>query len=102
MECYSIDIKTLAWSDPRPTRPVIGLYRDGAEMRIFDFESWPVDLPNSEFKYFKAAGSGYGTLLDIAPNLRMKITSGKPNKLEKGIATSLQIVGNVQKCSHGE
>lgn len=71
---------------------IIGLYRDGTEMRIFDFESWPVDPPNSEFKYFKAAGSGYGTLIDTAPNLRMKITSGKPNKLEKGIAISLQII----------
>jgi len=71
---------------------VIGLYRDGSEMRIFDFESWPVDPPNSEFKYFKAAGSGYGALLDIAPNIKMKVASGKPNKLEKGIANSLQLI----------
>ncbi len=71
---------------------IIGLYRDGIEMRIFDFESWPVDFPNSEFNYFKAAGSGYGTLLDTAPKLKMKITSGKPSKLEKGIAISLQII----------
>lgn len=71
---------------------VIGLYRDGAEMRIFDFESWPVDPPTPKFQYFKAAGSGYGTLLDLAPNISMEVTSGKPNKLEGGISNSLVLI----------
>lgn len=71
---------------------VIGLYRDGVEMRIFDFESWPVDPPNPEFKYFKAAGSGRGTLLDLAPSISMEATSGKPNKLERGISNSLLLI----------
>lgn len=48
---------------------IIGLYRNGSEMRIFDFESWPVDFPDPGFRYFKAAGSGYGTLLGMIPEL---------------------------------
>ena len=58
-------------------------------MRLFDFNSWPVDFPNTGFKYFKAAGSGYATLLDLAPKIEMETTSGKLNKLESGIATSI-------------
>jgi hypothetical protein len=70
---------------------IIGLYRDGTEMRIFDFNSLPVlDLiTNPEFGYFKATGSGYGALLETMPNLKMNISSGDPNKLEQGISTAL-------------
>lgn len=68
---------------------IIGLYRDGKEMRLFDFDSWPVDPPYAGFKYFKAAGTGYGALLDIVPKLEMEVTSGKLNKLERGIAASI-------------
>lgn len=71
---------------------VIGLYRDGTEMRIFDFESWPVDPPNPEFQYFKVAGSGYGALLDLIPSINMEVTSGKPNKLEGGISNSIILI----------
>ena len=70
---------------------IIGLYRDGAEMRIFDFESWPVDPPDPGYRYFKAAGSGYGTLLGVIPELHEEITSGSVNNLEKGIATAVHL-----------
>jgi hypothetical protein len=70
---------------------IIGLYRDGVEMRIFDFESWPVDFPYPGFRYFKAAGSGYGTLLGMIPELPEGIPSGNLNKLEKGIATAVHL-----------
>jgi hypothetical protein len=78
--------------DDQSNISIIGLYRDGKEMRIFDFNSWPVDPPNPEFKYFKAAGSGYGTLLDLVPTVSMDVTSGKPNKLERGISNSLLLI----------
>jgi hypothetical protein len=68
---------------------IIGLYRNGTEMRIFDFNSWPVDFPHSGFEYFKAAGSGYGTLLDSFTNLRIGDISGNANILERGISTSM-------------
>ena len=68
---------------------IIGIYRDGIEMRIFDFESWPVDPPYPGFSYFKAAGSGYSTLLDIIPKLGMGTPSGNLNKLEVGISTAI-------------
>lgn len=70
---------------------IIGLYRDGKEMRIFDFNSRSVDSPHTGFKYFKAAGTGYGALLDLVPKLEMEVTSGNLNKLERGIATSITI-----------
>lgn len=70
---------------------IIGLYRNGVEMRIFDFESWPVDYPYPGFRYFKAAGSGYGTLLNMIPQLGEGIPSGNLNKLEKGIATAVHL-----------
>ena len=68
---------------------IIGLYRNGIEMRIFDFDSWPVDPPYPGFSYFKAAGSGYGTLLDIIPQLGMGVPIGNLNKLERGISTTV-------------
>lgn len=68
---------------------IIGIYRNGIEMRIFDFESWPVDPLYPGFRYFKAAGSGYATLLDIIPKLGMGAPSGDLNKLERGISTAV-------------
>jgi hypothetical protein len=70
---------------------IIGLYRDGSEMRSFNFESWPVDPPYTGFSYFRAAGSGYGTLIDTIPKLHEGNLSGNINKLEKGIATAVQL-----------
>lgn len=67
----------------------ICLYRNGTEMRIFDFNSLPVYCPNPEFDYFSAAGSGYLKLLDIIDNIEMETTSGRPNKFEMGIGTSM-------------
>lgn len=70
---------------------IIGLFRNGTEMGVIDFDSWPVDPPYSGFNYFKAAGSGYGSLLDTIPHLQQKITSGNPNRLENAIATAIQL-----------
>ena len=74
---------------------IIGLYRNGIEMRIFDLESWPVDPPYSGFSYFKAAGSGYGTLLDIIPKLGMGVPMGNLNKLERGISTAVHLTASL-------
>lgn len=68
---------------------IIGIYRSGVEMRIFDFESWPIDPPYPGFRYFKAVGSGYGSLLEMIPKLGMGVPSRKINKLERGISTAL-------------
>jgi hypothetical protein len=70
---------------------IIALYRNGVEMSVLDFESWPVDSPYSGFSYFKAAGSGYGSLLDLIPEIHQRVVSGNPNRLEKGIATAIQL-----------
>ncbi len=72
---------------------IIGIYRNNSEIRIFDFNAWPTDS-NSNFEYFKSAGSGYGTLLDITEinDFNLNVTSGKINKLEIGIATAVNII----------
>lgn len=71
---------------------IVGIYRDGMEMRIFDYESWPVDHPYPGFRYFKAVGSGYASLLDMIPNLGMGAPSRKINKLERGISTAIHFI----------
>jgi len=68
---------------------IIGIYRDGVEMRIFDFEAWPVDPPYLGFTYFKVAGSGYATLLKIIPKMSKGTPSRDLKKLEKGISTAM-------------
>jgi hypothetical protein len=70
---------------------IIGLYRNGVEMGLFDFESWHVDPPHHSFRYFKAVGSGYATLLELIPRLREGVPSRNLNKLEKGIATAVHL-----------
>jgi len=68
---------------------IIGIYRDGKEICIFDFNVQSIDPPVPNFEWFKAAGSGYNTLLDIAYKLEYDVTSGQLNKLEKGISTAV-------------
>lgn len=70
---------------------IIGLYRDGKEICIFDFNVQHIDPPVPSFKWFKAAGSGYNTLLDVIHNLEYNVTSGQLNKLEKGISTAVAL-----------
>ena len=71
---------------------IIGVYRNGKEMCIFDFNARPIDPPVPGFGWFKAEGSGYGTLLGVVSNLGSSvITSGQPNKLDSGISTAVLI-----------
>jgi hypothetical protein len=74
---------------------IIGLYRDGTEMRIFDFNSYPVESSDKGFKYFKAAGTGYASLLEITPELEKAVTHGNLNKLEKGITLSMAVTASL-------
>ncbi|BBO73423.1 hypothetical protein DSCW_08400 [Desulfosarcina widdelii] len=69
---------------------IIGILRNGTEMQLFDFESWPVDFPDPGFQYFKAAGSGYATLLESIPQMGRWAPSRNLNKLEIGISTAIQ------------
>jgi len=69
---------------------IIGILRNGTEMRIFDFESWPVDFPNPGFQYFKAAGTGYSALMESIPKIGMGAPSRLLNKLEIGITSAIQ------------
>lgn len=72
---------------------IIGMYRDGKEMCLFDFDARSIDPPVPDFRWFKAVGSGYDTLLNVAPNLKNSvITSGQPNKLEKGISIAIHLM----------
>ena len=68
---------------------IIGIYRDGKEIRMFDFNARPVNFPEGEFRYFRARGSGYEALVAIVGTYRENITSGQPNKLDRGIATAV-------------
>ena len=69
---------------------VISIFRDGKEMCIFDLGAYTVKPPDQGFKWFKAAGSGYKTFLDIVPSLvETRVTSGQPNKLDRGISTAV-------------
>lgn len=68
---------------------IVGILRNGDETRIFDFECWPVDFPYSGFQYFKAAGSGYATLLNLIPNMGIGSPSRELTKLDIGISTAI-------------
>jgi hypothetical protein len=69
---------------------IIGIYRNGHEMCIFDFNARSINTNVSGFEYIKAAGTGYDAFSDFIPSLEDSIaTSGQLNKLEKGIATAV-------------
>lgn len=70
---------------------VICLYRNGKEICMFDFNASRIEPLIKGFEWFKAAGSGYDALLDIASNLESNTTSGHPNKLEEGITSAVGI-----------
>jgi hypothetical protein len=71
---------------------IIGLYRNGVEMCMFDFNSCPIDPPDASFECFKMAGSGYSGLVDVTHLLARTVTSGTPNRLEQGVFTSLILI----------
>lgn len=75
---------------------IIGIYRNGKEMCLFDFKALQVNPPPSGFGWFKAEGSGYDMLLDVVPSLEHSvIRSGQPNKLEKGISVAVHLSGSL-------
>ena len=72
---------------------VIGLYRNEKEMRLFDFDAISIDPPVPNFEWFKAKGSGYSLISNIAQNLGNRVIfSGQPNKLHIGISVAAQII----------
>jgi len=72
---------------------IIGIFRNGKEMCLFDFDAWSLDPPVPGFGWFKAIGTGYETLLDVVSGLgnNSVITSGQPNKLDRGISIAVHI-----------
>lgn len=74
---------------------IIGLYRDGIEMRIFDFNAYTIESTDKGFKYCKTAGTGYAALLKIMSELETEVTRGTLNKLKKGIASSMAVTSSL-------
>jgi len=70
---------------------VIGIYRNGKEMCIFDFDVPSVNISISGFEWLKVAGSGSQAFLDVSGNLESFVTSGQLNKLEKGISVAVTL-----------
>ncbi len=70
---------------------IIGVYRNGKEMCLFEFGSQSVTLPDSSFGWFKAMGTGYASLLKTVSTLESNVTSGQPNKLENGISVAINL-----------
>ena len=69
---------------------IIGIYRDGKEMRTFSFNASPVSSTGA-FEYFRAEGSGANTLVDIINHGGERITSGNPNNLERAVGTAITL-----------
>lgn len=68
---------------------IIGIYRNGKEMCIFDFDVQPIKMSIPGFKWLKVAGSGSQAFLDVCRNLESDLTSGQLNKLERGISAAV-------------
>ncbi|MDD5465194.1 MAG: hypothetical protein PHP73_02470 [Candidatus Omnitrophica bacterium] len=72
---------------------IIGLYRNGTEMIVFEFNTGGNGSLPLGFKWFKADGTGYKFLLESLSNLtNSNITSGQPNKLERAISEAVHLI----------
>ena len=70
---------------------IIGIYRNGKEICLFGFNALTMEAPD-QFSWFQAAGTGYLGLLKLISDMDATVTSGVPNKLDKGIATAVHII----------
>jgi hypothetical protein len=70
---------------------IIGIYRDGKELCLFGFNALTMEAPD-QFTWIQAAGTGYLGFLKAISNTDAAVTSGVPNKLDKGIATAVRII----------
>lgn len=69
---------------------IIGIYRNGKEMCIFDFDAQSIK-PIPGFEWLRVAGSGHQAFSDASCKLESAVTSGQLNKLEKGISTAINL-----------
>ena len=75
---------------------IIGLLRDDKNKPIlFDINCERVDVRDSEFRWFKAGGSGYSRLQDTVSNMGSRHSSGTVNQFEYGVAATIQISTNL-------